>query len=189
LVDGGIMSIIPGDVVQQAGIDIVIGVDLRNTDYIFGRPQVFAKRVFSFLKRLLLLNQAQKLWQQFADYFMELGLFNQYSDWEAFAPNDYPGKYGVLGRSMDLALAAEQKNKDNTTFGCDLLIRPAIRHLSGWQRFFHLDLLDFSHTRELYELGRQTAEDYAPKIWQMMADHEKKQKKIAASLAQISQHN
>jgi predicted acylesterase/phospholipase RssA len=189
LVDGGIMNIIPGDVVQQAGIDIVIGVDLRNTDYIFGRPQVWAKRVLNTLKRLLLLNQAEKFWQQLAQYLDKTELFNRYADLRSFTGPDYPGKYGVLGRSMDLALAAEQKHPKDSTYGCNLLIRPAIRHLSTWQRFFHLDILDFSHTKELYELGRKTAEEYAPKIWQLMADYEAKQKQADQALAKLARQN
>jgi len=187
LIDGGIMNIIPGDVVQQAGIDIVIGVDLRNTDYIFGRPQIFAKKVLTALKRLLLLNQAERFWQQLARYLDNTELFRRYSEWQTFAGPDYPGKYGVLGRAMDLALVAEQKHPKDSTYGCNLLIRPAIRRISGWQRGLHL--LDFSKNRELYELGRQTAEQYIPQIWQLMAEHETKQQQVEASLAEMVKHN
>ncbi len=187
LVDGGIMNIIPGDVVQAAGIDIVIGVDLRNTDYIFGRPQIWAKKVLNTLKRLLLLNQAEKLWHHAANYISTTGLFSGFPDLQTFPTQDYPGKYGVLGRAMDLALAAEQKQSKDSNYGCDLLIRPAIRRISGWQRGLHL--LDFSHNREFYELGRQTAEDYAPKIWQLMADQEKKQEQVDQTLVKLAEHN
>lgn len=189
LVDGGIMNIIPGNVVQQAGIDIVIGVDLRNRKYIFGQSQVFIKRVLNFFKRVLLLNLAGKLWSQFADYLVNSELFGSYSELKDSGAVDYPGKFGVLGRAMDLALIAEDRSKNDATYGCNLLIRPAMRHLSRWKRFFHLDMMDFSQTRELYELGRQTAEEYTPQIWQLMADHEKKQQQVAASLEEIVKHN
>ncbi len=188
LVDGGLMNIIPGEVVRQAGMDIVIGLDLRNTKYIFGRPQIMGKRLMNLVKRVLLLNHAGRLWHQFAGYLTSIELFNQYPDLPLPEP-DYPGKYGILGRAMDLALAAEAKHKGDTTYGCDLLIKPSLNHLRGWKRFLHLDLLDFSHSDELYQLGRDTAEDYVPRIWQMMADQEQKQQKTQESLAEIVKHN
>jgi NTE family protein len=189
LVDGGIMSIIPGTVVQQAGIDIVIGVDLRNAKYIFGTTQIFAKRALNFIKRLLLLDRAGKLWDQFAEYLYRTDMFGQYSAMENYMGADYPGKFAVLGRTMDLALAAEKKYKNDTTFGCDLLVRPDIPHVPGWKKYLHLDLFDFSNTREMYELGRATAAEYAPKIWQMMADHETRQAEAQTSLQKIMGDN
>lgn len=188
LVDGGLMSIIPGEVVRQAGIDIVIGIDLRNKDYIFGRPQIFLKRIANFIKRLLLVNQAERLWQHFTKYLTEIDFFNQY-DLSNASVVDYPGKYEILGRSMDLALSAEKKHGDDSSYGCDIVIKPTLRHLRGWKRFVLLDLIDFSHTKELYELGRQTAEEHLPGIWQMMADTEKKQVINEKQLEKIVEQN
>jgi len=186
LVDGGIMSIIPGSVVQQAGIDLVIGVDLRNAKYIFGTTQIFMRRILNFFKSVFLLDRAGKLWEQFAEYMAGTDLFGQYWDAGDYSRgSDYPGKFAVLGRTMDLALAADKKYKHDKTFGCDLLVRPTIPHIPWWKRYLHLDLFDFSHTREMYELGRQTAAEYAPKIWQMMADHETRQAEAEASLKKI----
>lgn len=189
LIDGGVMNIVPGNVVQRAGIDIVIGVDLRNSKHIFGKSQLLIKRLLNRTKRLLLLNQTEKLWNQIADYLMSTDFFNQYQELQDYSGAHYPGKFGVLGRAMDLAVAAEKQAQGDTTYGCDLLIRPKFPHLPRWKRYLHLDLMDFRHTRELYELGRQTALEYLPRIWQMMAEHEEKQARVKASLEKIAQHN
>lgn len=182
LIDGGVMNMIPGEVVQRAGIDIVIGVDLRNSKHVFGKPPIAIKRFYNNVRRLLLVPKAQKLWRQFAEYVTSSEFFGQYDNLDYLPGAEYPGKYEVLGRAMDLAVAAEAKHNEDSMYGCDIIIRPEFTHMPKWKRKFHLDLLDFNHPKELYELGRTTAYEYLPRIWQLMADKQKQQEQAAVEL-------
>jgi predicted acylesterase/phospholipase RssA len=182
LVDGGVMSIVPSAVARQAGCDIVIGVDLRSTKYIFGPSQMALKRFLNFLREALLVNDAERLWRHLSDYISSNDYFTHYPDLKT---ETYPGKFGILGRAMDLALQAESAEQDDPNLGCDLLIRPEIPLMASWKRKLHLDLFDFTNTKKLYEVGRQSAEEQVPRIWQLIADYEKQQKQIDQQLKQL----
>jgi hypothetical protein len=189
LVDGGILSTIPGDVVQQAGIDIVIGVDLRTNKNIFNRSHVFLRRSFHIVKRLLLLDRAGRMLNKLESFIDDSDFFNQYPDIDQlYAQNvNQPGMFAVLGRAMDLAIETQHKEHGlvNNNYNCDLVISPEIPKRRSWKKLLYLDMMDLTSNQWLYELGRNTGEEYAPKIWQLMADHQVKQQQAHESLKNL----
>jgi NTE family protein len=184
LVDGGIISVIPGKVAQAAGMDIVIGVDLRTANHIFSRPQIWAKKVISAIRSVLLIDQAAKLRHRLKDVLEQTGVWGHYSD-SLDTQSDYPGVFSVLGRSIDLALEAERLPENQYPYQCDLMITPKMPTGTRWEQWIYLGMVDFNNSRKLYELGRQTAWEYVPKIWQMIVDWKDKQKQVDKTLVQL----
>lgn len=157
LIDGGLLSIVPIDVVKAAGMDITIAMNLRGTRHIFTQNQIRMKKAYNMLKRALLIHQAGKYWKQFIKLLEEtefLSYFNNFRDLSEEEPR--PSMFSVIGRSLDLAIEATKKDYTYT-------INP------------HTDLLIVSdamkgginglgESQYLYDLGRKTAEEYIPKI-------------------------
>ncbi len=163
LVDGGIINIVPGNVVREANIDLVIGIDMRATRHVFSQWQITLKKMVDAIKFVLWPKPVNKLWNKLAsllDYDTTMQ-FNQ----------PLPNIYTVLDKSIDLAINA-QKSQTDPTFGCDLVISPDISHMPFWKKYLFLHFTDFSNTNEYYKSGRTTAEHYLPQLWQMLADKE-----------------
>lgn len=164
LVDGGLISYLPSNVVRDAGADIVIGVSVRATRHIFYQHQLLLKDWYNKVKQLLFVKPKQLVWEQagkilktdqFADYLDSLRLLEQ-TDPEA------PGLFTVLGKSLDLAIeAAKHTSKaSDPTFGCDILIRQG---LGGWG-----DAANVSQAAALYHEGLAAGEEYVPKILEVI---------------------
>lgn len=148
LVDGGLLNFIPADVVRQAGVDIVVAVNMRGTEHLFNNSQLALKRTYNFLKKALLIEYLERAWDA-------LGTLD---DEEAYFDFDqHPGMLSVLGRSMDLALHAAEKDRVGEV---DFLIKP--------------DILDFrlknieERREELYAVGKKYGAELAPKILELM---------------------
>ncbi len=159
LVDGGLLSVIPGDVARDAGMDIVIGVSTRSTRHIFEKNQMRVKKVYNFFKKVFLLKHADHLWDKIEKTWKQSELFGYYDT--TTAPIKYPGMFSVLGRSMDLAIEAEKKHgKDPEKYDCDFIIDLPLS----------FGIADMSQAKKLYELGRKSAEENLPKIKQLIAN-------------------
>ncbi len=188
LVDGGLMNMIPGNVAQQAGVDIVIGVDLSTTKYIFSPLQVAIRKIVGVVRKLLLINQVDRLGSWIDSHLENSDLFNAFFEKHESLPVS-PGMFSVLGRSVDLALEAQKAHKNETTFQCDVIIRPETPTKPWHHNFFLFWLTDFSNSEELYKLGRVTAEKTVPQIWQLMADFEKQEELKSQQLEQLIKNN
>lgn len=172
LVDGGIINIVPGNVARQANMDVVIGVDLRATRHVFSPWQIFLRKAVNRIKRWL--------WPQFAEAFRQRVL-NQIHLSEFWEDNFYLGQSGhklndpnlltVIGRSLDIAIEAQQRDKQNDNFACDLLIVPELE-LPFWKRNLFLRFTHLDNTKDYYLAGRKAAEEYLPKMWQLLKDRE-----------------
>lgn len=166
LVDGGLINIVPGNVARDANIDIVVGIDMRATRHIFSAWQINLKKVLNKFKQLLWPSQFELLWQKLSNF---LDYPDVYSEYATVQPN--PNLFSVLGKSMDIAIKAQNKHNDEK-FNCDLLIVPESSNLPMWKRYLFLHFTDFSNTQEYYKSGRQTAKKYLPQLWQMLAEKE-----------------
>ncbi len=166
LVDGGIVNIVPGNVARSAGMDLVIGVDMRATRHIFSQWQISLKKVVDIIKHILWPSPIDKLWHKFSELL-------EYPDLGKADHSDNPRLYTVLDRSMDLAIKAQAKHYDSK-FECDLLIVPDTSHMPFWKRYLFTHFTDFSKTQSYYTSGRETAKQYLPQLWQMLADEERK---------------
>ncbi len=156
LVDGGLLSTIPSGVARAAGMDVVIGLNSRGTKYIFKKNHMRLKKSLDLLKKILLINHADRAWDRIMKSL-------EYSDWlSAYATtlheqqDIHPGVFTVLGKSIDIAIQAEKNDvSDDPLFGCDLML--SLDH----NRF---GVVDFNHSVDLYELGRHTCEAELPNI-------------------------
>lgn len=180
LVDGGVVNIVPSNVAREAGVDIVIGIDMRATRHIFSPWQINLKRVWNQFKRLIWPNQVDALWQK-------LGSFLDYHDfYEDYQAKASPNMFSVLGKSMDIAIKAQRVDKDEK-FNCDLLIVPESAELSFWKRYLFLHFTDFSKTQQYYKSGRQTASRYLPQLWQLLSEKETQLSNINQQVADLLQ--
>jgi predicted acylesterase/phospholipase RssA len=177
LIDGGIMNIVPGNVAKQAGMDVVIGIDMRATRFVFSKWQITLKRILNLLKRVVWPNQAEQLWQRVSSLLDYADFFNAYPNvTELESRSRYPNLFSVLGRSLDLAIEAQHRQKADSDFQCDMLIVPETPTVPFWKKFLFLHFTDFSNTQEYYKAGRRTAYRNMPKLWKLLAEVEAKEK-------------
>jgi predicted acylesterase/phospholipase RssA len=169
LVDGGIVSVVPGMACRAAGMDIVFGLNLRAQRYVFSSWQIAASRIINFIKRILLFDQAAQLWQGLVSKLDFLGTYSPLVD---DAMLGRPGIFSVLGRSVDLAIAAQRKSDPRTTsYDCDMLIVPDI-HIPFWKYQLLFHFTDFSNVGKMYQMGRDTAEEYLPKMQKLIDNYD-----------------
>lgn len=169
LIDGGLLNIIPADVARDMGMDIVIGVDMKGSRYIFGNQIINLRRAANFLKNVLHLRKAGSIAEKFERLVDESGLVNFFSlkglnNWEERISQ--PGIFTVLGKSLDLSIQGRNNYLSNPgKYKCDILVSPEIRRagiLSG--------LADFSQSAKLYKLGREYGKRFAPKIMKLIEE-------------------
>lgn len=157
LVDGGLLSLVPMDTLKTFSPDISIGVNMRGTKHIFSEGQMTLKKIYNVVKKLLFVEEMESLIS---------GLLP--SKEEDVEVN--PRIFTVIGKSLDIALAANEKNLQVTDIACDLMITPAIPLL---ERSIYADF------RPFYEMGRECALEYVPKIKELIMLKEKKIEKVA----------
>ncbi len=157
LVDGGLLTQVPSDILQQANVDISIGINMRGTKYIFTDNQITFHRVVHWARKLLFID----LIDSALNHILHI---DPDEDREAT-----PGIFGVLGRSLDLALAAKKKEDERKEAPCDLMITPVIVRNST---------SDLSELEDFYRMGREAAEEYVPKIKKMI--EERQAEKVAS---------
>jgi predicted acylesterase/phospholipase RssA len=168
LVDGGVAGVVPGSAARKAGMDIVIGVDLSAKTYVFSWWQVLAGRLVKSLKKIFLVDHASLLWDRISAYASSLDSYDTYSSLINEATVKRPGMFSVLGRSVDIALAAQKiEDPRKTDYNCDLLIAPPLK-IPWWKRHLFFLFTDFSNIEEMYELGRETAREYLPEMRQLI---------------------
>lgn len=170
LVDGGLVSVVPGQAAKQAGMNIVIGLHLRNKMHVFSKWQIAISQAVSFVRRILFLDKATEAWQRL---MIKFDFYGDYSGLLDEANLKKPGMFSVLGRSVDLAIAAQQKSNPKTaTYDCDMLIMPDI-HIPFWKKYLYFHFTDFSKSEDIYKLGRKTAEENLPKMKKLIEDYDK----------------
>ncbi len=144
LVDGGLLSQIPIDVLKNAGVDITIGVNMRGTKHIFTPGQINAKKIINFFKKYLFIDKATS-WIH--------GLFDEDIEFDF---SKKPGIFSVLGKSLDIAIKASQQ-VDSNKAEADLIITPAIYTLKRSE-------FDDKENVYFYEMGKKIAGENISKI-------------------------
>ena len=166
LVDGGLLSVIPGNIARDAGMDLVIGVNTRSTKFIFKPHQMKLRLLYRSIKRVLLLNHAETLWDRISKTLFNSDWFSVYAESEN-PEFEFPGLWTILGKSIDIAIEAETRGaKEGNFYGCDHLITLDTKRFG---------IVDLSQTQNLYSIGRETAESQLPVIFDLI---EKKRLKL-----------
>jgi len=159
LVDGGLLSVVPCEVVRNAGMDIVVGINIKSSNHIFLPHQVRLRKLFNLTKRILVLDYASRLWQTMARTFEQMDIFDYFEKVSIDSDDlsNRPGMFSVLGKSLDLAIAA-QKNPHVKLEAqkCDLLIRYELK--KGRKSY------QIKQMKETYLEGREVALKYLPSL-------------------------
>lgn len=154
LVDGGLLNQIPLDVLADAHTDITIGVSLRGTKHIFKDEQLQFKKILNIFKKYLFIDEITS-W--FSQIFEE-----DESEQHDFSKK--PNLFSVLGRSMDIAIAASENEKQMPE--PDLMIKLDMSKINRTE-------FNEQTIRMYYELGRKTAEQNVEKIRELIKEKEK----------------
>lgn len=158
LVDGGLLSIVPGDVAKNAGCDFVVGIDMRGNRHIFSKSQIKIKQALNLIQKNFLVSHTIGLWKN--AYGKALGLVSEYySEHEEVEEsiNDH-NLLTIVSRALDIAIEAQKHPTiQRPPFDCDLLIVPELPKKHIMKRY--IGMVDFSNAKELYEKGRQIAEE------------------------------
>ncbi|MEK7161359.1 MAG: patatin-like phospholipase family protein, partial [Patescibacteria group bacterium] len=146
LIDGGLLTMVPGDFLKQAGMDVTIGVNMRGTKHIFTENLISAKKFFNLLKKIFLIDNLENI------------LHNIFTDESEGLKK--PRMFEVIGKSLDLAIEANKKNS-NVEENCDLMIYPGIPKFKK---------NEFSPKTNLYfyQRGRGVAAENIEKIKQLI---------------------
>lgn len=148
LVDGGLLTIIPTESLRDAGVDVVVGVTLRGTKHIFTPKQLTVRKIYNLLKKIFFVEEINDIF----DWFVSLIP-------EAENKEPRPRLFSVLGKSLDIALAAQKL--ESVEPPCDMVIQPK---LGKYRRSeFSTETI-----RRFYELGRQTALENSAKIKELL---------------------
>lgn len=163
LVDGGLLSVIPGKLAREAGVDVVVGVDAKATRHIFLASHMRLRGWYNFARNELVMGPVTRGWSLFRRVFTSGGADDYLEAIDLF-PEDETGGHSwlkVLGRSLDLASKAEAASAKNTdNFGCDIIISQGLGKFG--------DSVSIANIKGLYEEGRQTALDNLPRIQSLL---------------------
>ena len=170
LVDGGLLNVVPGEIVKNSGVDVVVAINLTPTERIFGPIEMTVKKTSDIIKKVLMLKHAGRALRYVKKAMEKNRYFSYFMEAEqAVNRQEFPGMFSVLGRAMDLSLEAQKHvNRAQDNFGCDIMIRPKMTYVSNWKRIFYMHFADFKQTKVMYLAGRQSALKYLPKINELL---------------------
>lgn len=167
LVDGGLLNLIPIDVVKSMGADIVIGINIRSTDHIFLPHQIKLKRFFNYLKKFFLIAYVKRIAGKAVKVFEQMDIFEYFvhSDLSSMELSRRPGLFDVLGKSLDIAVKAQADPTIREQFGrADLLITHQVK---GGRKSYKLEYM-----KQAYEEGRHIAMENIHKIRTLIENYE-----------------
>jgi predicted acylesterase/phospholipase RssA len=163
LVDGGLMSAIPGAQAKSMGADIVIGVNVLKQQTMFTKRTINMWRKYTAVKNSLLFRPVRyamfRLDKIYKKYFAKM--FSD--DYGFFAENAAEKNlhvFEVLRQSMNIAMDQESIHM-RPAEGCDILLRP-----DG----IYLDRIGVKETQKIYEAGRAAALEALPEIKRLISE-------------------
>lgn len=162
LVDGGLVSFIPGEFARKAGAEVVVGVNVRATKHIFPKFWLGARTWYNWVRRVLAVNYILGAWHGVFRLVREGPLADYFDSIPAKDSVYIPGSFGVVGRAMDIAIEASKKaEQGDGKYGCDLVITAGVGDFGGSVRI--------SDMKNWYEQGRAEAKKTLPKIWELVS--------------------
>ena len=152
LVDGGLVNIVPTKAAREMGADIVIGVNIAATKFIYEK-RLPIWRGYKFLTRLLGLQFVrEKLIPMLSSrIFFQ---FDSQSDILEEENIKVPGVFSMLAKALDHSLVISEQWTESD-MACDLMLEPRVKHF-GKAEF---DMLD-----QIYKEGRRAALEAVPYI-------------------------
>ncbi len=161
LVDGGLVNIVPTLAVKDMGADIVIGVNIAATKFIYEKRLPIWRGYRRLTRFLGLQFLREKVWPKLASrIFFQ---FDSQSDSLTQKDVEIPGMFSVLSKALDHSLRISEQWTDSD-MACDLMLEPRVKHFGK---------TEFSNLDKVYEEGRRAAQAALPKIRQLMASKSK----------------
>lgn len=162
LVDGGLVNIVPTLPVQQMGADIVIGVNLAATKFIYEKKMPIW-RGYRFLTRL---SGLQFIREKVLPRLSPRILFriDTQSDVLEEADIKIPGVMSVLSKAIEHSFRIEEQ-WDESHMACDLMLEPVVKHFGK---------TEFENLEHIYQEGRRSAQAAIPRIRKLIEEFESK---------------
>ncbi len=162
LVDGGLLSIVPGKYAREAGADVVIGVDAKATRHIFMPMHISMKARYNYLRSLVKNSFLTRLWTGLRTGLVAEGVEVEIAEDFTFAQERRGMSWWqIVNKSLDLVLQAQKTLKEiEHPFGCDIVISQGVGSFG--------DSLKFSHIQQVYKDGRRVAKENLPKILDLL---------------------
>ncbi|MBX4205234.1 MAG: patatin-like phospholipase family protein [Candidatus Doudnabacteria bacterium] len=159
LVDGGLSNVVPTKAAKSMGADIVIGVNIASSKFIYEK-RLPIWRGYRFVTRMLGL---QFIREKILPMLSSRILFQFDSQSDTLEEEDIkiPGMLSVLTKALDHALLRSEQWTESE-LACDWMIEPRVKHL-GKAEF---DKLDF-----IYEEGRRAAKLAIPHIKKLIENY------------------
>lgn len=189
LVDGGVVNIVPGNVARDAGCDLVIGVDLRATRHVFSPWQIFLRKLINKIRYFFWPENARELMHKWMERINYSEFWQNFFDTPEYTDKLHdPHLFTVIGRSLDIAIEAQEKQKDQHNYNCDLVITKDLK-MPLFKRNVFLRFTNVDNTEQFYQEGRKTAEEYLPKLWQMLKEKQTELEHQQHQLKQLFQQH
>jgi NTE family protein len=162
LVDGGLVNIVPTKAVKQMGADIVIGVNIAATKFIYEK-RLPIWRGYKFITRILGLQFIrEKILPMLSSRI--LFQFDSQSDvLDQEAVKKVPGVLTMLSMALDWSLKISEQWTDSE-MACDLMLEPRVKHYGK---------TEFNSLEKIYIEGRKAARDALPQIKKLIEERAK----------------
>ncbi|MGE5392406.1 MAG: patatin-like phospholipase family protein [Candidatus Saccharibacteria bacterium] len=158
LVDGGLVNIVPTKAARDMGADLVIGVNIAATKFIYEK-RLPIWRGYRFLTKILGLQFIRdKILTKLASRI--LFQFDSQSDFLEEDMVKMPGTIGVLVRALDRSMEISDQWEESE-ISCDLMLEPRVKHFGK---------VDFAKMEKIYLEGRRAAEAALPEIRRLIGN-------------------
>lgn len=160
LVDGGLFSIIPTTQAREMGADIVIGVDIATTRYLYSQKFIRIRKGYNLLRKSWPIKLYAKLHDLIDIAFTKSVdfIYHNQSDLLEESGIAKPGFFAIMARTLDISIEISEREKGRIK-DCDLLISPDVKHQG---------LADFDSAKNMLYEGRRAALEALPKIRELI---------------------
>jgi predicted acylesterase/phospholipase RssA len=159
LVDGGLVNIVPTQPAKEMGADIVIGVNLAATKFIYEKRMPIW-RGYRFITRLTGL---QFIREKVLPMLSPRLLFRIDSQSDVLDEEDIkiPGVMSMLSRAIEHSFRIEEQ-WDESHIACDLMLEPVVKHFGK---------TEFNSLEKIYQEGRRSAQASIPEIKKLIENY------------------
>ena len=166
LVDGGLVNIVPTLAAKEMGADIVIGVNLAATKFIYEKRMPIW-RGYRFITRMMGL---QFIREKVLPILSPKVLFRIDSQSDVLEEGDIkiPGVISIMFKALDHSFRIEEQ-WDESHVACDLMLEPVVKHFGK---------AEFKNLEQIYLEGRRATIAAIPRIREIIQDFEPNLKKI-----------
>ncbi|OGE89063.1 MAG: hypothetical protein A3J07_00310 [Candidatus Doudnabacteria bacterium RIFCSPLOWO2_02_FULL_49_13] len=163
LVDGGLINVVPALPTKQLGADIVIGIDLARTKFLYQRKLWFW-RIIRSLRRLVGIEYVHyQIISPLTSKILDRLESNGYK--RSHVPNMLRVFFWGVDHSFDVEKELSEEQR-----ACDIMIEPDVKTWSGkW---------GLNNIWGIYQEGRRAGLAAIPQIRQLMAKHEQETEKV-----------